>query len=75
MVAMLEIHMLELAQGIRDYLISSGLTVESILNSTPSELASILGIELYVAKLIFGSAKKAAGQSEISERTLQMLSE
>lgn len=72
---MLEIHMLEIAQGIRDYLISSGLTVDSILNSTPSELASVLGIELYVAKLIFGAAKKAAGQEPIDERTLQMLSE
>ena len=72
---MLEIHMLEIAQGIRDYLTTSGYTVETILRSSPSELASILGIELYVAKLIFDAARKAAGLPQADERALQMLTE
>ena len=72
---MIEIHMLEIAQGIRDYLMTSGYTVEAILKSSPSELSSILGIELYVAKLIFDAARKAAGQPSMDEQTMQMLSE
>lgn len=67
--------MLEIASGIRDYLITSGYTVEAILKSNPSELSSILGIELYVAKLIFDAAKKAAGIPALDQQTMQMLTE
>jgi hypothetical protein len=44
---------LEIATGIKDALINSGLTIESILNSGPVEIASILGIDVYVAKIVF----------------------
>ncbi|HZT35611.1 MAG TPA: hypothetical protein VFA15_06805 [Nitrososphaera sp.] len=72
---MTEIQMLEIAQGIRDYLVTAGFTVDTILSSTPSDLSAILGIELYVAKLIFDAAKKASGTPQVDERTVQMLTE
>jgi hypothetical protein len=63
------IQMLEVAIGIKDSLIAAGFTsLESLLRSSPAEIAAILGIELYVAKLIIDAAKSAAGQgSEIKK--------
>lgn len=63
------IQMLEVAIGIKDSLIAAGFTsLESLLRSSPAEIAGILGIELYVAKLIIDAAKSAAGQgSEIKK--------
>jgi len=65
------IQMLEVAIGIKDSLIAAGFTsLESLLRSSPAEIADILGIELYVAKLIIDAAKSAAGQgSEIKKET------
>lgn len=56
------IYMLEVATGIRDLLVSSGFTLESLLRSGPAGIASTLGIEIYVARLIFNAAKSAAGE-------------
>lgn len=59
------IQMLEVAVGIKDSLIAAGFTsLDSLLRSSPAEIAAILGIELYVAKLIIDAAKSAAGQNE-----------
>lgn len=61
------IQMLELAIGIKDSLMAAGFTsLDSLLRSSPTDIAAILGIELYVAKLIIDAAKSAAGQN--SER-------
>jgi hypothetical protein len=62
------IQMLEVAIGIKDSLIAAGFTsLDSLLRSSPAEIAAIMGIELYVAKLIIDAAKNAAGQgSEIN---------
>ena len=55
------IQMLELAVGIKDLLLSSGFTtIDSLVQLSPSEIASILGIEFYVAKIIKEAAKRAA---------------
>ena len=51
--------MLEIASGLKDALINSGLTIESILNSGPVEIASMLGIDVYVAKIIFDATEKS----------------
>lgn len=57
------IQMLEVAIGIKDSLVSAGFTsIDSLLRSNPAEIAAVLGIELYVAKLIIEAAKNAAGQ-------------
>jgi hypothetical protein len=72
---MIEIQMLDIAQGIRDHLITSGLTVDAILKMSPSELSSTLGVELYVARIIIDAAKKAAGLPAFDEHSMQMLTE
>ena len=54
----MEIDALEIAAGFKDALINSGLTIESILNFGPVEIASILGIDVYVAKIIFEATEK-----------------
>ena len=41
------IDVLEIATGLKDALINSGLTIESILNFGPVEIASILGIDVF----------------------------
>jgi hypothetical protein len=59
------IQMLEVAIGIKDSLIGAGFTsIDSLLRSSPAEIAAVLGIELYVAKLIIDAAKKAADQTD-----------
>jgi hypothetical protein len=52
------IQLLEIAPGLKDSLESAGYTLESILSSEPNELASRLGIEPYVARIVFEEAKK-----------------
>jgi hypothetical protein len=62
------IHMLELAIGIKDSLMAAGFTsLDSLLRSSPTDIAAILGIELYVAKLIIDAARNAASQYGIEE--------
>ena len=59
------IQMLELAIGIKEVLIDAGFTtIDSLVRMSPSEIAAILGIELYVGKIIIEAAKQAAAQSE-----------
>jgi hypothetical protein len=61
-----DIHLLEIATGIRDSLIKDGFfTINSILNSTPVKIARALGIELYVAQIIFDAAKKAVNENSL----------
>jgi hypothetical protein len=60
--------MLELAIGIKDSLMAAGFTsLDSLLRSNPTDIAAILGIELYVAKLIIDAAKRASGQHKVEE--------
>jgi hypothetical protein len=56
-----DIQLLELAPGIKDALISSGfLTIKSVLGSTTAGVASKVGVDLYIAQIIFQEAKRAA---------------
>ena len=58
-----DIQLLELASGIKDALISSGfLTLKSILNSTISDISSKVGVDLYVARIIFQEAKRVESE-------------
>jgi hypothetical protein len=67
------IQMLELAIGIKDSLMAAGFTsLDSLLRSNPTDIAAILGIELYVAKLIIDAAKRASGrESKIDAENTQ----
>ncbi|HEX2614288.1 MAG TPA: hypothetical protein VHL10_02250 [Nitrososphaera sp.] len=59
------IQMLELAIGIKDSLMAAGFTsLDSLLRSSPTEIAAILGIEIYVAKIIVDAARRAAGRGD-----------
>ncbi|AFU59572.1 hypothetical protein Ngar_c26500 [Candidatus Nitrososphaera gargensis Ga9.2] len=57
------IQMLEVAIGIKDSLMAAGFTsIDSLLRSNPTDIAAVLGIEIYVAKLIIDAAKRASGR-------------
>ena len=61
------IQMLELAIGIKEVLIDAGFTtIDSLLRTSPSDIATMLGIELYVGKIIIDAAKQAAAVSDTS---------
>ena len=49
---------LPIADGLKEALLNCGITRDEILEYTTDELASILGVDQYVAKLIRGSAKQ-----------------
>ncbi|HYA81851.1 MAG TPA: hypothetical protein VEH06_00185 [Candidatus Bathyarchaeia archaeon] len=53
------INQLDIADGLKGLLISSGFTVKSLLNTSTSDLALILGIDHYVAKIISDAVNKA----------------
>jgi hypothetical protein len=46
------INRIEIADGLKELLICSGFTVKSLLNTSTSDFAKILGIDEYVAKLL-----------------------
>lgn len=68
------IHMLEIADGLKDALIHAGFTIESILNVGPGEIASTIGIDIYVAKIIFMAAEKAVGMDSLSTQQNNLIS-
>ena len=54
-----DIQALELATGIKDSLTKSRFTtINCILSSTTTDISKKLGIDLYVAQIIFEEAKK-----------------
>ena len=59
------IQLLEIAPGLKDSLSKAGFTIDSILSAGPTEVASALGIEYYVAKIIFDAAKKIVGENTL----------
>jgi hypothetical protein len=52
------INKLDIAQGLKDMLVSHGFELDSLLIIHPHELAEILGIDEYVAKLIKSAAHR-----------------
>jgi hypothetical protein len=51
------IDVLDIADGLKELLRENKLTLDRLVQLTPSQLADILGIDGYVAKIIFESAK------------------
>ena len=47
-----DINQIEIADGLKRSLMKHGFDLGTLLNTTPERIAEILGIELYVAKLI-----------------------
>jgi len=57
------INRIEIADGLKGLLISSGFTGKSLLNTSASDFAKILGINEYVAKLLTDALNKAIKSS------------
>jgi hypothetical protein len=56
-----DIYLLQLAEGVRDALINGGFsTIKSILESTTSDISNRVGIDPYVAQIIFEEAKRVS---------------
>lgn len=51
--------LLEIPRGLIEVLQNTGFTIEKILDSKPSEIAEKLGIDLYVAEIIYKETEKA----------------
>lgn len=56
---MAAVHDMNIATGLKDALLNAGMTIEKIVNSNPSIISNVLGVDQYVAKLIYEEAKKA----------------
>jgi hypothetical protein len=54
---------LEIAPGLKETLMKAGLTVDSIVLEGPDAVSVALGIESYVAKIIYDAAKKIVTES------------
>jgi hypothetical protein len=59
------INQLDIANGLKKLLISSGFTLKSLLDTSALDLAKILGIDEYVAKLICDAISKAIKRSAL----------
>jgi len=59
------INRLEIADGLKELLLTSGFTLKSLLNASASDFAKILGIDEYVAKLVTDAVNKAIKTSRL----------
>lgn len=53
------INKLEIANGLKQLLLSKDFTLKSLLNASTSDLAGILGIDEYIVKIIGTAIKRA----------------
>jgi hypothetical protein len=59
------IQLLEIASGLKELLLSAGFTVDFIISEGPDAISRELGIEPYVAKIIYDEAKKVTVESPL----------
>ena len=58
-----DIHLLQLADGVRDALINAGFsTIKSILECTTSDLSNKIGVDQYISQIIFEEAKRITSE-------------
>ena len=57
------INQLDIADGLKELILSRSFTPKSLLNESVSDLAKILGIDEYVAKLVSDAVNKAIKRS------------
>ena len=53
------INQMQIADGLKELLISTGFTVKSLLSTSASDFAKILGIDEYVGQLLSDAVNKA----------------
>jgi hypothetical protein len=51
--------LIKISKGLIEILQSNGFTVEKILEYGPSQIAEMLGIDVYIGKIIYDETKKA----------------
>jgi hypothetical protein len=54
------INLLEIADGLKQLLLSKDFTLKSLLNTSASDLAKILGIDEYIAEIVHSAIKDIA---------------
>jgi hypothetical protein len=54
------LELIEISKGLIEMLQSAGFTIEKILDNSPSHIAEILGIDVYVGEIIYNETKKAS---------------
>jgi hypothetical protein len=59
------IQLLEIASGLKESLLRAGFTVDSIIPEGPNAVSTALGIEPYIAKIIYDEAKKITTESSL----------
>ena len=59
------IQQLEIASGLKESLLKAGFTVDSIVSEGPDAVSTVLGIEPYVAKIIYEEAKKLSAEGSL----------
>jgi hypothetical protein len=59
------IQLLEIAHGMKESLMKAGFTLESIVLNGPHTLSAALGVETYVAKLIYDEAKRITADGSL----------
>jgi hypothetical protein len=57
--------LLEVASGLKESLLKAGFTVDSISSEGPDTVSTALGIEPYLAKIIYNEAKKIIAESSL----------
>jgi hypothetical protein len=60
------INKLEVANGLKQLLLSKDFTLNSLLNISASDLAEILGIDEYIAKIISSAIKEAVATKDVA---------
>ena len=53
------LELVEISKDLIEILQDAGFTIEKILDNSPSHIAEILGIEVYVGEIIYNETKKA----------------
>jgi poly(3-hydroxyalkanoate) synthetase len=59
------IQLLEIASGLKESLLKAGFTLDSISSEGPDAVSAALGIESYIAKIIYDEAKKITAESSV----------
>jgi hypothetical protein len=54
------LELVEISKGLIEILHDAGFTIEKILDNSPSHIAEILGIDVYVGEIIYNATKKAS---------------
>lgn len=59
----LDIRQLQIASGLIETLLRAGFTLRSIASDGPDRISTTLGIDTYIARIIFDEARKIAAES------------